>query len=114
MAHQQVTAHRAQTLLGHALLHVPVEAPAGEVAQAVRADSLLAARSESHHVGLAQPLAGVLVERARHLRADRRHHLPVRIEEPGEDGSRVAVQQRVVDVEDRGGALERLHHSTSR
>src|SRR5205807_847921 len=82
--------HRADPLLGHALLHVPVEAPAGEVAQAVRADSLLAARSEGHHVGFAQALAGVLVERARHLRADRRHHLPVRIEEPGDDGSGVA------------------------
>src|SRR5712692_6514420 len=29
------------------------------------------------------------------------------------DGARVAVEQRVVDVEDRGGALERLHAAGS-
>src|SRR2546430_17711276 len=106
--------HRAQALLRDALLQVPIEAFPRQVAQPVRADTLLAARAERHHVGLAHALAGVLVERPRHLRAHLRHHLPVRVEEPGEDGLRVAVQERVVDAEDRGGALERWHYLTSR
>src|SRR5437868_10733894 len=61
--------HCAQALLRDALLHVPIEAFPRQVAQPVRADPLLAARAERHHVGLAQALAGVLVERPRHLRA---------------------------------------------
>src|ERR1700682_5012296 len=95
----------AQSLLRDALLDVTVEALARQIAQAIGADSLLAARSERHHLRLAQPLARIFIERARHLRADGGHHLAVGIEVPGEDGPGVPVEKGIVDVEDRGGAL---------
>ena len=110
MTHEQVPTHGPQTHLRDALLDVPVEAAAREIPQPVGADALLAAAAERDHVRFAQPLAGVFVERARDLRADGGGHLAVGIEEPGEDGAGVSVEERIVDVEHRGGALERLHH----
>ena len=114
VTHQEMPPHRAQALLRDPLLHVAVEALAGQIAQAVGANALLAARAQRHHVRLGQPLAGIFVERARHLRSNGRQHLAVGVEVPGEDGAGVAVEQRVIDVEHRGGPLEGLHHFTSR
>src|SRR5438477_12690931 len=109
MTGEQVPAHGADTALCDALLDVLVKATARQLAQLVGANALLGLAPHRDHVRLAEALARVLVQRARHLAADRWDHLAVRIEEPGEDGARVAVEQRIVDVEDGGGALERLH-----
>jgi len=110
VAEEQVPAHRSQPALGDALLHVLIEAAAGELAEPVGPQPLLAAAPQRDHVRLAEALAGVVVERAGHLASHGGRHLAIRVEVPGEDGSGVPVEERVVDVEDGSGALEGLHH----
>ncbi len=114
VAHEQVPAHRAQPLLRDALLDVPLETLARQVAQPVGANALLGAAAERDHVRLGKALARIFIERPRHLRAHGWGHLAVGVQIPGEDRPGVPVEERVVDVEHRRDALERLHHFPSR
>src|SRR6266568_3803282 len=84
-------------------------APVGMRLELVGAQTLLAARAHLDHVLLGEPVPGVLVDDARDLGAHVRPHDLLAVEIPGEDRAGVAVEERVVDVEDGGGATEGDH-----
>jgi hypothetical protein len=109
VAGEQVLADLPDGARGDALAQVLLEAQVGVRLHDVGVEPLLAAGAHLDHVLLGEALPGVLVDEARDPRADLRAHHLLAVQVPREDRPGVAVQERVVHVEDGGRAAERDH-----